>query len=191
MAHRTIIFLSVYLSIILSSISIAAPLDSSQVAENGPTEFDFLIGEWKITNKILKQRLSNSDEWVESTALSRCWKILDGFGNIDELEMESREGKMFKGNTIRIYDPSRNEWTLYWVDNWNLHLGVTKQTTGSFENGVGIFYGQEEFQDKTVRQKFTWKSLGNDKVYWDQSYYDEESQQWEVNWIMYFDRIED
>lgn len=160
-------------------------------SDNMPTDFDFLMGNWRITNKILKKRLSNSNEWNESVAFSRCWKILDGLGNMDEFEMISRAGKSFKGNTIRVYSPTKKEWTLYWVDNWNPDLGVTKQTTGTFSNGVGTFYGEEEYEGKIVRQKFTWKSLGKDKAYWDQAYYDEQKGEWEINWIMLFDRIKD
>lgn len=163
--------------------------DSTKTSVDAPTDFDFLMGKWKITNKILKQRLSGSDEWTESIAYSRCWKILDGLGNMDEFEMKSRDGRTFKGNTIRIYRPTRKEWVLYWVDSWNPDLGVTQQTTGSFENGVGIFYGEEEFNGKIVRQKFTWKSLGKNRAYWDQAYYDELNGNWEINWIMLFDRI--
>ncbi|MEO9805437.1 MAG: hypothetical protein ABJF04_19415 [Reichenbachiella sp.] len=179
---------------ILCSESSASPITvnaqdtvrSSVVMSN---DFDFLIGKWKITNKILRQRLSGNNEWSEWVAYSHCWKILDGFGNMDEFEMKSREGRIFKGNTIRTYSPSRKEWTLYWVDSWNPDLGITEQTKGSFKDGVGLFYGQEEFNGKTVKLRFTWKSLDENRAYWDQAYYDEENGKWEINWIMSFDRI--
>lgn len=164
-------------------------IDSIKFSNEVPADFDFLIGKWQITNKIRKKRLSENNEWTESVAYSRCWQILDGLGNMDEFEMKTRGGRTFKGNTIRVYSPSRKDWTLYWVDNWNPDLGVTKQTAGSFESGVGIFYGEEEFNGKTVRLKFTWKKLDGNKAYWDQAYYDEKNDDWEINWIMIFDRI--
>lgn len=166
-------------------------LDSGRTPTQVPVDFDFLIGNWNITNKILKQRLSGNNEWTESTAYSRCWKILDGLGNMDEFEMTSNDGRVFKGNTIRVYSPKRKEWTLYWMDSWNPDLGVTEQTTGSFKENVGVFYGEEEFNGKVVKLRFTWKSLGQDQAYWDQAYYDERNETWEINWIMVFDRIKE
>ncbi len=151
-------------------------------------DFDFLIGEWDITNRILSQRLKGDTTWNESKAYSRCWEILEGFGNMDEFSMESRDGKSFLGNSIRIFDPESEEWNIYWVDNWNLNKGVTHQTKGKFD-GVGTFYGEDLYEGRKVKQKFTWKKIDEDTAYWEQAYWYEEQEIWEVNWTMTFQRL--
>ncbi len=163
--------------------------ESAAQFEGAPSDFDFLIGEWEITNKILKERLSNNNEWRESKAYSKCWKILGGFGNMDDFRMTSRDGKIYRGNTIRTYNPKTKEWSLYWVDDWNLDLGVTYQTKGTFKDNIGIFYGEEMHKGKKVKIKFTWKKINENEAYWDQAYYDDAQEDWEINWIMTFKRI--
>lgn len=171
--------------------SISQQMDNqeSNILNDAPTDFDFLIGEWEITNKRLKERLNNSDEWIESKAHSKCWKILGGYGNMDEFSMKTGDGRLYLGNTIRVYNSETAEWSLYWVDNFNLDRGVTYQTKGTFVNGEGIFYGEEMYKGKKVKQKFIWKKIDDDTAYWDQAYYDEKNETWEINWTMTFHRI--
>ena len=44
----------------------------------GFADFDFLIGEWTITNEFLKERLVGSTEWETFAATSRVEKVMDG-----------------------------------------------------------------------------------------------------------------
>lgn len=162
---------------------------SSEVKlDKPPGDFDFLIGEWKITSKQLKERLNNSNEWIESKAHSKCWKILNGFGNMDEFSMTTEDNKLYVGNTLRIYNPQTKEWSLYWADNFNLNLGLTYQTKGTFQDGIGVFYGEENYKGNKVKMKFTWKKIDKNTTYWDQSYFNEIRGEWEINWIMEFKR---
>jgi hypothetical protein len=108
---------------------------------------------------------------------------------MDEFSMPTSNGKPYVGNTVRVFNPETKEWSLYWVDNYNLHLGLTYQTKGKFENGIGTFYGEEMFEGKKVKQKFTWKKIDDNTSYWDQAYFDESKNDWEINWTMEFKRI--
>ena len=108
---------------------------------------------------------------------------------MNEFSMESRDGKSFFGNSIRIFDPESEEWNIYWVDNWNLNKGVTHQTKGKFVDGVGTFYGEDLYEGRKVKQKFTWKKIDEDTAYWEQAYWYGEQEIWEVNWTMTFQRI--
>ena len=157
--------------------------------EASSADFDFLIGEWEINSKRLKERLVGDNDWIESKAHSKCWKILDGNGNMDEFSMTTKDGRQYVGNTIRVYNPNTKEWTLYWVDNFNLDLGVTYQTQGVFKDGIGTFNGEEMYEGKKVKQKFTWKKIDENTCYWDQGYFDDTSGDWEINWIMEFKRV--
>ena len=45
------------------------------------SDFDFWMGDWKVQNRRLRERLAGSDEWEEFEAESKAWPILGGLGN--------------------------------------------------------------------------------------------------------------
>jgi len=152
--------------------------------------FDFLIGKWSIVNKKLKERLKNSDEWIEFPAQMESNKILNGLGVMDELKT-SYFGDEFVGLSIRILNPKLNEWTIYWADTANPELLLKEQVVGKFNNGTGEFYGKELFKGKEVKLRFIWKQEAINTAQWEQAYYNEINKEWETNWIMIFTRIEE
>src|SRR5829696_80628 len=77
---------------------IAASETSSQ------SDFDYLIGNWNIRNRTLKEPLAGSDEWKEFDATQACQPVLFGLGNFDIFHTEL-EGKPFEGLTVRLFDP--------------------------------------------------------------------------------------
>jgi hypothetical protein len=85
------------------------------------SDFDFYVGTWKIRNRRLRQALAGSSEWYEFDATGRARMVLDGGGNIDEYEAPS-EGLV--GFTLRVYDPERDEWLLYWAGRTGGPLGA-------------------------------------------------------------------
>jgi len=101
--------------------------------ESSQSDFDFYAGHWNIRNKRLKDRLCNSDEWVEFDAKQEMQIILRGYGNTDNFIAEF-DGKPFEGRTIRLYDPKTRLWSMYWTDNFNPIL--QPPTVGSFEGYV-------------------------------------------------------
>ena len=49
------------------------------------TDFDFFIGTWNSRHRRLRKVLAGCDEWDEFPGATRCWGVLDGAGNIDEI----------------------------------------------------------------------------------------------------------
>ena len=86
--------------------------------------FDFLIGKWSIVNKRLKERIKNSNEWIEFPAQMESKKILNGLGVMDEFKT-SYFGDAFVGLSIRIFNPKLNEWTIYLADTMYPELKLT------------------------------------------------------------------
>lgn len=151
------------------------------------TDFDFLIGNWEIKNKRLKERLINSNEWIEFNAkLTGSKKILNDSALMDQFVFESN-GETFEGISLRIFDPKTEEWTIYWFDSDNPK--VSEQVVGTFEDGIGTFYGNELFQVKSVKIRFIWSNITDSTARWEQAYFDENNNEWETNWIMDFSRI--
>src|SRR6266511_141000 len=93
-------------------------------------DFDFLVGEWTITNRRLRERLVGSDDWEEFASTSVVHNLFDGAANVDEITFPS---KGFKGLTLRLFDPEREEWSLYWANS---------QTGVLFPPVVGRFRGR-------------------------------------------------
>ena len=47
-------------------------------------DFDFFMGLWKCRHRYLVKRLSDCHDWIEFEGSCAARKILDGFGNMDE-----------------------------------------------------------------------------------------------------------
>jgi len=150
-------------------------------------DFDFIIGEWTVLNKRLVNRLVESNEWVEFEADYKSWHVLNGFGNMDEMRVG--EGpEEFCGLSMRIYNPEKKEWTIYWADTENIANGINPQVKGSFNGKRGVFIGEELYKSKLMQLRFIWESRSEDEAYWEQAYFDESKKEWETNWTMTFKR---
>src|SRR5215468_11257687 len=68
------------------------PMSTQQKAEVKPhdpqTDFDFIIGNWKVRNRRLKERLKGSDSWEEFEGRAVVRKIWGGAAHIDEYDAE-------------------------------------------------------------------------------------------------------
>lgn len=160
---------------------------SFQIKTNGETNFDFLHGTWQIQNKVLNGRLTGATTWTQFPAKFYGFsKFLKGSMNVDNFEAY-RDGKPFHACSIRIFDKKTNEWIIYWIDSNGLE--ILPQVKGKFENGRGIFYGEDIYQNKPTKLRFIWKDITSHSATWEQAYYDSENENWETNWIMSFSKI--
>ena len=55
----------------------------SASATSSPTDFDFLVGKWKMHNRHLNKRLENCKEWTEFDSSDENTKILGGNADMD------------------------------------------------------------------------------------------------------------
>lgn len=147
----------------------------------GFADFDFLIGEWQITNEFLKGRLKGSTEWETFPASSRVEKVMDGAGNLDQMFVPARG---FTGMTLRLYDPAARFWSIYWSDTKSFRL--FPPTIGRFENGRGEFFGDDVEAGTPVRVRFLWTAGKSPR--WEQSFSADDGKTWELNWVMTFER---
>ncbi len=152
----------------------------------GFADFDFLVGEWTIANEFLTHRLVGSDEWEYFGATSHVEKVMrapDGTfgGNLDQMLVPDRG---FTGMTLRLYDPASSLWSIYWSDSKSHRL--FPPTVGRFENGRGVFYGDDIESGRPVKVRFDW-TAGPNRV-WEQSMSADGGASWEKNWVMRFTR---
>ena len=70
--------------------------------KTGVRDFDFWIGEWRVRNRRLVERLAGSDEWEEFDAEVVARFLMDGGANEDEFRTDHDGG--FIGMSFRFFD---------------------------------------------------------------------------------------
>lgn len=157
------------------------------VSSTVPIEnFDFLDGVWRIDSRHRSRRMRHSDRWLQNNLETEYQILLGGLVALNQTYGTFNGGPMH-GFMVRTYDPDIDEWTMQWMARGHPHL--TEQVRGRFHDGVGEFLGSEVNEGRTFAMRFRWFRLAEDRAYWEQSYQDPETGEWEVNWTMDLNRI--
>ena len=153
--------------------------------ETGLHDFDFLVGEWRVQHRRLKERLADSHEWVEFDGTLSMRKLMGGWANVDDNVLNMPDGA-YRGVGLRSYDPKTGQWAIWWLDGRNPFGDLDPPVKGRFENGVGTFYSNDTLRGKTVRVRFTWSKITPTSARWEQAFSPDAGKTWEVNWVMEF-----
>jgi hypothetical protein len=146
--------------------------------------FDFFVGEWTSVQRRLRTVLAGSDDWYEIEGVTRCWRILDGAGNADEVTFP-KEG--WRGFTLRLYDPATELWSLYWA---TARAGLSlPPVVGRFDAaGVGRFTCPDVYQGTPVTVLYEWSDITPESARWAQRFSIDGGATWETNWTAAFTR---
>jgi hypothetical protein len=145
-------------------------------------DFEFLVGDWSVLNRRLKQRNIGSDDWEEFPATFTGQELLEGVVSVDEMRCPT---KGFSGCTVRTLDRAARNWSIYWINSESGRL--FQPVHGGFSNGRGEFYGDDDDNGRPVRVRFIWTQNGPNSAQWEQAF-SLENGGWETNWIMQFTR---
>lgn len=146
---------------------------------SSPHDFDFLVGNWEGFNRRLKTRHVGSDDWDEFTGYQTMRTVLGGIGNVDEVEFPS---KGWSGLTLRLFNTETRQWSIYWA---NSRQGVMLEpVVGTFDRGVGTFYGDDTDDGKPIRVRYIWSRIQSDSAHWEQAFSLDGGRTWETNWTM-------
>jgi hypothetical protein len=167
------------------SISSDGKLAITASETSSKNDFDFLVGNWKIRNRKLKEQLAGSDEWEEFDATQEFRLVLLGLGNVDIFHTEFDE-KPFEGLTVRLFDPQTRLWTIYWADSKAVKLDGGK--VGSFDGDMGEFFGREIVASKDVIVKFHWDKTNPKAPIYSRAFSADAGRTWEWNWYANFSR---
>ena len=155
------------------------------------TDFDFLLGHWHVENKRLKKRLQGNDDWESFSATSHNQRLPAGIGNYDDF-VPATWGRGFVGMTLRVFNPQTALWSIYWLDNESggLHPSglLRNPVVGQFDDGVGVFEGDDELDGRPIRVRYTWSATNADAPCWRQDMSADAGLTWETNWTMLFRR---
>ncbi|HET6918459.1 MAG TPA: hypothetical protein VFI46_03230 [Jiangellaceae bacterium] len=145
-------------------------------------DFDFLFGSWTVHHRRLRSRLVGRDSWDDFTGSMTCRPILGGLGNIDEFHMPTRNTI---GSTLRLFDLAGQRWWLYWSS--NLTGRLEPPVVGVFNEGIGVFFGDDHHDDLAIRVRFVWDEITDRTARWQQAFSTHDDT-WETNWVMNLER---
>jgi hypothetical protein len=150
---------------------------------DGSHDFDFLIGDWKAHVRRLPDRLNNSNVWVEYDGISNHKKVLDSNSNFEEFDVTSTDKKLrIKAQTLRLYNPTTRQWSIYLVDLDNGTLDEPP-VVGHFTGDRGEFFHQEALKGRVILVRYVWLNISPNSSRMEQSYSPDGGKTWEVNWI--------
>jgi hypothetical protein len=151
----------------------------------GARDFDFLFGSWHVANERLISRLTNSDQWERFDAAVDCEPLLGGLGNIDRFRAHWR-AMDFEGSALRLFNPATGQWSIYWAD--NVICRLLPPVVGSFVDGAGEFFGDDEHEGRPVFVRYRWSAITSESARWEQAFSEDRGETWETNWRMIFTR---
>jgi hypothetical protein len=157
-------------------------------ATPGVHDFDFLVGQWRVHHRTLKERLANSHEWIEFEGTLVNQPLMGGYSNVDDTVFE-KPGAPFRGVALRSLDSKTQQWSIWWLDSRTPMGPVDPPMRGGFRDGVGTFYADETFNGKPVRTRFLWTKITPTSCHWEQAYSPDGGKTWETNWVQDIVRV--
>jgi hypothetical protein len=186
MKSSRLLYLPLLLLIALVSNQFRAQTTSNPAnlpQRDGSHDFDFLIGNWKAHVRRLPDRLNNSEIWIEYDGASNHKKLLDSNANFEEFDVTSTDKKLhIKAQTLRLYNPTSRQWSIYLVDVDNGTLGLPP-VVGQFSGNRGEFFDQEDFKGRAILVRYVWLNISPNSARMEQSFSPDGGKTWEVNWI--------
>ena len=148
-------------------------------------DFDYFVGAWTTHQKRLKSRGAGGSDWEEFPATQCLSLYLGGLATVDELYMPTKNRA---GLTLRTFDVSKRQWSIYWVSSSTGQLDPIP-VVGGFQGNHGEFYAPDEVDHRPVKVRYMWDKIDHDHARWQQAFsYDNRT--WETNWIGEFTRAD-
>lgn len=167
-------------------------MHSNDLQHAGIRDFDFLAGRWQVENRRLRKRLQGNDDWESFSATQHNCALPGGIGNYDDF-IAADWRPDFVGMSLRLFNPATRQWSIYWLDNQTGGLDarglLLPPVVGRFENGVGVFEGDDELEGRAIRVRYTWSDIEADSARWEQAMSADGGKSWEMNWRMLFTRV--
>jgi hypothetical protein len=189
MPYRRILVasLSALMLITMAASGDASTAPAPSTVADGQRDFDWEIGTWHTTVRVLAEPLSESaDEWLQFTGTSVVRPLLDRRANVVELEISGPNGRI-DGLNLRLYEPQEERWSLTFA---NIRDGLlTPSVYGGFHDGTGEFYGDDQLDGRPIKVRFLISRQGPDKARFEQAFSADGGTTWETNWIAVDRRI--
>ena len=143
-------------------------------------DWTWLVGNWDVWHRRLKERLAGSSDWQEFGGKSALWLSMNGLGTIDDNIVEL-PGDTYRGLTIRAFDPSTRQWLIWWLDGRNPST-IAPPVRGEFKDGVGTLVGDDVFEGRPIKVRSQWSRITATSARWEQAASKDGGLSWETNW---------
>lgn len=151
--------------------------------DDGRRDFHFLYGRWAVRHRRLKARGVGAGEWDSFEGSSFTQGLMGGLCNVEENDFPDRG---FQGVAFRSFDVEQQRWSIQWVSSTD---GLVQPPVhGRFENGVGLFLGDDVDAGRPVKVRFVWDWITPASARWTQAFSYDGGETWEENWVMRFTR---
>lgn len=154
---------------------------------SAPTDFDFMIGQWRVRHRRLNARLAGCTDWTEFDGLSTTTKVLGGFGNIEDNILRFPSGDV-RAIAMRSFDPETRTWSIWWLDGRSPHR-LDPPVVGGFTGTTGVFLTDDTLDGKPIKVRFLWTVEPGHNPRWEQAFSPDSGATWETNWTMEFVRV--
>jgi hypothetical protein len=154
------------------------------------TNFDFLLGTWRIENRKLKNIRPEEEQtvWYEFESTAEVRPVLGGAGVVDTYSMpDFPERGEFHGFALRLVDPPTLRWTIWWAAS-NGQGRLDPPVFGRFVDGEGRFAGEDSYDGRRVLVHTSYTEITPTSLRWEQAFSFGPDQPFETNWVMHFHR---
>lgn len=169
-----------------AALGLPALLRAADTVDAHTRDWQWLVGNWDVWHRRLKKRLAGSDEWEEFTGKSALWLAMGGLGTIDDNILDL-PGGVYRGLTVRAYDPASGRWSIWWLDSRN-PAQLDAPVHGRFDGDSAQFVGPDTFKGRPILMRFRWLDIHSRRPHWEQAFSPDDGKSWEVNWENFFTR---
>lgn len=149
-------------------------------------DWAWLVGNWDVWHRRLKERLVGDTHWQTFSGRSALWLVMGGQGTIDD-NVVALPGDPYRGLTLRTFDPSTGKWSIWWLDGRD-PTHIDPPVLGGFQGDAGTFIGHDTFKGRPITMRFRWNDIHSSRPWWEQAFSADDGTSWEVNWRNYFTR---
>jgi hypothetical protein len=176
-----VVGLTILVAALTTSAGGAAGPPRTSPSGSGEHAFDWEIGTWRSSVQVLADPLSDTpDEWLSFRGTSVVKRLLDHRANVVEFDVSGPAGRIQALN-FRLYESGADRWSSTFA---NLRDGlITPSVFGTFDDGVGTFFGQDQLDGRPIDVRFVITREGPDKARFEQAFSDDGGKTWETNWI--------
>ena len=181
MINRRTLSNALFLTLMLAnSTGLSAQSAPPPAERDGSHDFDWEIGTWATSVKVLRNPLSPQPVWVELNGTSVIRAAGGGRANLVDLDISGPSAHI-RGVSLRLYNGPARQWSLNFA---NMGDGVlTAPSIGEFRNGRGEFYGTDTLRGRAILVRFVISDVTSNSARFEQSYSADGGKTWELNWI--------
>ena len=148
-------------------------------ARDGARDFDFALGTFHTHIRRLRDPLTGSGKWVEYDGTKTDVPVLGGTGSLESIEADGPSHLELM--TLRLYNSRSRQWSLNFSSSGSGSLGTP--SIGQFENGVGTFLDQENYNGRSILVRQLWTRITPQSYHFEQAFSADFGTTWETNFV--------